>query len=100
MASYVATVRFTAQGCKGIRDTTKRAAGIKAAAKKMGVEVSEIYWTIGAFDGVLIFQAPDDETATALMLHVCSQGYVQTRTMRAFTAREMDRILKMRGRGR
>ena len=93
MATFVSTIRFTDQGIKAIRDTTKRAAGVKAAAKKMTVKVSDIFWTLGAFDGVLIFEAADDDTATAFMLHVSSLGYVKTTTARAFTAAEMDKLL-------
>ncbi len=93
MATFVSTIKFTEQGIKAIRETTKRAALVKAAAKKMGVKVSEIFWTLGAYDGLLIFQAPDDETATALMLHLGTLGNVQTTTARAFTLAEMDGIL-------
>ena len=93
MATFITTLRFTTQGVTNVQDTCKRAATFKAAAKKLGCKVTGVYWTLGAFDGVLIFDAPDDETATALMLHLGSQGNVQTRTARAFTAEEMDKIL-------
>ena len=98
MATFVSTIKFTDQRIKAIGETTKRAASLKSAAKKMGVKVKDIYWTLGAVDGFLIFDAPDDETATALMLHFGSQGNVQTTTARAFTAAEMDKVLaKMTG---
>lgn len=93
MATFVTTIKFTPQGVKGVADTTKRAASLKAAAKKMGVKVTSILWTLGPFDGLLVFEAADDETATALMLLLGSQGNVQTTTARAFTAGEMDSIL-------
>ena len=60
----------------------------------MGAKVREVYWTLGAYDGVLIFEAADDETATALLLHLGSQGNVQTTTARAFTAAEIDKVLE------
>jgi uncharacterized protein with GYD domain len=66
---------------------------LKASAKKMGVKVTDIYWTLGDHDGVLILEAPDDETATTLLLHLGASGNVQTTTVRAFTAGEMDKIL-------
>ena len=59
----------------------------------MGVKVTQTYWTIGDHDGVLIFEAPDDETATAFLLHLGAAGNVHTSTDRAFTASEMDQIL-------
>jgi hypothetical protein len=61
------------------------------------LKVTGQYWTLGAFDGVLIFEAPDDDTATALMLRLGSQGFVQTRTARAFTAAEMEKALRRPG---
>jgi uncharacterized protein with GYD domain len=98
MATYVSTIKFTEQGIKAIGDTTRRAAAVKAAAKKMKVKVTNIYWTLGLFDGILIFEAPDDETATAMLLHLGALGNVQTTTAKAFTAAEMDKVLsKMPG---
>ena len=93
MATFITTIKFTQQGIKGIDETTKRAAALKAAAKKMGAKVTDIYWTMGDHDGVLIFEAPDDETATTFLLHIGASGNVHTSTVRAFTAAEMDKIL-------
>jgi uncharacterized protein with GYD domain len=93
MAAFITTIKFTQQGIKGVGETTKRAAALKAAGKKLGVKVTDIYWTLGDHDGVLIFEAPDDETATALVLHLAAAGNVHTTTVRAFTAAEMDTIL-------
>lgn len=93
MATFISTIKFTEQGIKAIKESTKRATSIKSAAKKMGVKVTNIFWTLGAYDGLLVFEAPDDETATALMLHLGTSGNVQTTTARAFTAAEIDGIL-------
>lgn len=98
MATFISTLRFTQQGVQNINDTGKRANSFKAVAKKMKIKVKEIYWTLGAFDGAIIFDAPDEETATAAMLHLGSLGNVQTTTVRAFNAAEMGQILaKMNG---
>jgi uncharacterized protein with GYD domain len=94
MATFITTIKFTEQGIKGIDETTKRSDLFKASAKKMGVKVTNIYWTLGDYDGVLIFEAPDDETATALLLHLAATGNVHTTTVRAFTAAEMAEILE------
>src|SRR3954453_17123989 len=93
MAAFVSMIKFGEQGIKAIKETTKRAASIKAAAKKMGVKVTNIFWTLGEHDGLLIFEAPDDETATTMLLHLGSMGNVHTTTVRAFNAAEMDKIL-------
>jgi uncharacterized protein with GYD domain len=93
MATFITTIKFTEKGIQAIQDTGKRAAAFKAAAKKMGVKVTAVYWTLGRFDGLIIFDAPDDETATAAMLHLAAQGNVQTSTARAFDANGMEKIL-------
>lgn len=93
MATYITTIKFTQQGEKGIAESTKRAAAVKASAKKFGVKVTNVYWTMGEHDGVLIFEAGDDETAAAMVLHVGAKGNVRTATCRAFTAAEMDKIM-------
>jgi uncharacterized protein with GYD domain len=95
MATFITTLHFTEQGIKAIRESCERAAAFKAAAKKMGLNVSGIYWTLGAFDGVIIFEAPDEATATSGMLHLSSLGNIRTQTARAFDAAEMQTILGM-----
>ncbi len=98
MATFITTITFTQQGIEGVAESTKRAAALKASAKKMGVKITDIYWTLGDYDGVLIFDAPDDETAAAMLLHLGAMGNVQTTTVRAFNAAEMDKIVaKLRG---
>jgi uncharacterized protein with GYD domain len=36
-----------------------------------------MYWTLGAFDGVILMEAPDEATVTAAMLHLGSLGSVR-----------------------
>ena len=101
MATYISTIKFTEQGFKAIKDTTKRAAAIRVITKKMGIKVTGMYWTLGAYDGLIIMDAPDDETATGFLLQLGAEGNVHTTTVRAFNAGEMDMILeKMKGAGK
>ena len=93
MATFITTLHFTEQGLKAVRDTCNRAAAFKTAAEKLGIKVSGQYWTLGAFDGVIVFEAPDEATATAAMLHLSSQDNLRTQTARAFDAAEMHKIL-------
>ena len=93
MANYVTLIRFTEQGAKAIAQTCQRAASFAARAEKMGVRVQASYWTLGNVDGVLVFEAPDDETATSAMLGLSALGNVHTQTLRAFDASEMTAIL-------
>jgi uncharacterized protein with GYD domain len=93
MATFIATVKFTQQGIETIRETGKRAAAFKVAAKKMGVKVTAIYWTLGYFDGVIICEAPDDQTVAAAMMQLSRLGNVHTTTARAFDASEIEKVV-------
>ena len=93
MATFITTLQFTEQGIKAVRDTCDQAEALMAAAEKMGVKVTGLYWTLGAFDGVIILEAPDEATATAALLHLGSLGNLRTQTARAFDAAEMRKIL-------
>ncbi len=93
MATFITTIKFTDKGIKAIGETTERADAFKAAAKKMGAKVTEIYWTLGAFDGAIVLEAPDDETAAAVLMQLDISGNVHTTTARAFNAAEMGKIL-------
>lgn len=97
MATFITTIKFSEKGVQAIQESPKRAAAFKAAAKKMGVKVRDLFWTLGYFDGVIIFDAPDDETATAAMLSLSSLGNVHTTTARAFGATEMEKVVGMLG---
>jgi uncharacterized protein with GYD domain len=93
MPTYVVLGQFTDQGVKNAKDTTKRAEVFKDSAKKAGVTVKDIYWTLGQYDVVTIADAPDDATLTALMLTVGGWGNLRTQCLRAFNADEMGRII-------
>jgi uncharacterized protein with GYD domain len=93
MATYISLLQFTDQGIRSIKDTTKRAEAAKATAAKVGVKNLDILWTLGAYDVVMIAEAPDDETMTAYALSLATLGNVKTCTMRAFRAQEVQSIL-------
>ena len=73
--------------------TTKRAGTVKEMAQKAGVTMKDIYWTLGTFDGVVIFESPDEETLAAVGLALGAMGNVRTQTMRALSLDEVNAIL-------
>ncbi len=97
MPTYITLAKFTGQGARTVKDTTKRAKKFMEQAKKLGINYRGIYWTLGRFDVISIVEAPNDETVTALVLSLGSKGNVTTQTFRAFSAGEMDRILSKIG---
>ena len=93
MATYVSLIQFADQGIRNVKDTVKRGEAAMGEAEKLGMKIIEEFWTMGAYDGVVLFQAPDDETMTAFACKVSSLGNVRTQTMRAFRKEEMEGIL-------
>jgi uncharacterized protein with GYD domain len=93
MATYIMLGQFSDQGIRNVKKTTERAKAMRDMAKKMKVNIKEIYWTIGHHDVVTIAEAPDDETITAFLLSAGAAGNLRTQSLRAFSADEMDRIL-------
>ena len=93
MATYVVLCQFTDQGVRSVKETTKRAEAFRAMAKKAGATVKDLYWTLGQYDLVTVMDAPDDVSATALLLSVGALGNIRTQALRAFSADEMGRIL-------
>jgi uncharacterized protein with GYD domain len=93
MITQIALMNFTDKGLQTVRDSTKRAAAAKEVARKFGVNMREIYWTQGEYDLVCVLEADDEQAIAAFGLATAAQGNVRSRSLRAFSAGEMDRIL-------
>jgi len=86
-------VQFTEKGIQAAKQTTQRVADWAAAVQPIGVSIKQMYWTLGHYDQVCIFDAPDDQTAASVLLAADILGNIRTQTMRAFTTSEMEKIL-------
>jgi uncharacterized protein with GYD domain len=93
MATYIVLINFTEQGIRNIKDSPKRAAAATEPARGSGIEVRDIFWTLGAFDGAVLIEAPDDQAVTSSALKVGSLGNVRTQTLRAFHANEFENLV-------
>jgi uncharacterized protein with GYD domain len=93
MATYIVLNNFTDQGIRNVKDSTKRADAVRDLAKKFGVTVKEFFWTLGSYDVVAIYDAPDDASMTSFGLAIGAAGNVRTQTLRAFSREEMNGVL-------
>jgi uncharacterized protein with GYD domain len=89
---YIMLIRFTDQGIKNIKDTTRRADAARSEAERIGGKFT-VYWTFGKYDGVGILEAPNDEAAMEFGIRVGSLGNVRTTTLKAFTEEEIARVV-------
>ena len=58
-----------------------------------GVNIKQMYWTLGQYDRVCIFEAPEDETAASVLLSADILRNIRTQTLHAFTSVELEKIL-------
>ena len=93
MPTYISLVQFTDKGIRAAKETTQRITDWSAKVQSMGVTIKQMYWTLGQYDQVCIFEAPDDETAASVLLSADILGNIRTETFRAFTRAEMERII-------
>lgn len=98
MPNYVCLFSWTDQGIRNVRDTLERVDRTsELAEEKYGVKLGEIYWTVGPYDLVSVFEAPDDESVSAFLLELGSVGNVRSVTLRAYDREEMGGIIERLG---
>jgi uncharacterized protein with GYD domain len=93
MATCISLVQFTDKGFRAATETTQRVADWAAKVQSKGVTIKPMYWTLGQYDQVCVFEAPNDETAASVLLSADMLGNIRTQTLRAFTSVEMEKIL-------
>lgn len=93
MARYIALLKFTDQGARNIKKSTRRAHQFDKLAAKSGVTVEGQYWTLGSLDGVVILNASDEQKVLHLLSELAALGNVRTETLRAFVDGEYDSIV-------
>ncbi|MDQ4128746.1 MAG: GYD domain-containing protein [Actinomycetota bacterium] len=97
MPTYIALMNWTDQGIRSAKDTVHRRDQADALAQKYGASIEQVYWTVGPYDLVSILQAPDEESATAMVLELGSAGNLRTLTLRAYDREEMSGIIQRLG---
>jgi uncharacterized protein with GYD domain len=91
---YITLMKFTSQGMTGIPAWRDRVEEGEQAIKARGGRLVDAYVTLGRYDVVEIFEAPDDETAYQILIELGKHGQVTTETLRGFTREEAERIVK------
>jgi uncharacterized protein with GYD domain len=94
MPTYIGLVKLTEQGMRNVKQTTQRAKTFREMAELAGLKVRELLWTMGRYDLVLVIDAPDDKTMSRVALRLGMLGNAKTETLKAFSAQDMDEILK------
>ena len=75
---------WTDQGAQKVRDSPRRLDTAKKALDDMGGKFKSVYMTMGEYDLIAVYEAPDDAVAARFTLLLGSLGSVRTKTLKAF----------------
>ena len=88
MLTFILSLSFTDQGIRTIKDAAKRVKGARDLAKKLGVEVKQVYLTSGESDIVVIADTANGDNIAKYVLALGARGNVRSRTARAWSEAE------------
>lgn len=94
MPHYVSLMRWTTQGRTGLPAWRDRVEDGERMIEEAGGKLVGVWVTLGRYDVVEVFEAPDDETALEIVTQLARHGAEQTETLRAFTREEAEHIIK------
>jgi uncharacterized protein with GYD domain len=94
VAVYISLMKWTSQGLGGLPAWRDRIEEGARAIEERGGKLVAAYVTLGRYDLVEIFEAPDDETAYSILVAVARHGNVSTETLRGFSREEAENIVR------
>ncbi len=94
MPTFVTLLNYTDQGIRNAKGSPDRQRQVEQRLQQMGGRFIGHYLTMGPYDYVLIWEAPDNETATRFMLTVGGAGNVRTTTLPALPQQQFESILQ------
>lgn len=84
MPSYIMLANWTDQGLKAVADGPRRLDAAKKALEEMGGHFRNLYMTMGQYDLVVVYDAPDDAVAARFILLLGQLGNIRSTSMKAF----------------
>jgi uncharacterized protein with GYD domain len=99
MPLYMLQFAYTADAWAALaKNPVDRTQGVSALAEKLGGRLVSLHYCFGEYDGVVMIEAPDDTTATAMVIAAASPGHLKaTRTTRLMTAQEAMEAMRKAG---
>jgi uncharacterized protein with GYD domain len=84
MSTYVMLANWTDQGVRSIEDSPRRIDAARKALDDMGGHFLSVYMTMGEYDLIITYDAPDDAVAARFTMMLGKLGNVRTSSMKAF----------------
>jgi uncharacterized protein with GYD domain len=93
MPTFICSLGWTAQGIKNVKDAPKRAKAARDLAKRVGVEIKQVYMTSGDNDLLIILDTANGDNAAKFALALGAMGNVRSKTARAWNEAEMTKLI-------
>jgi uncharacterized protein with GYD domain len=96
MPLYMTQFAYTSEAWATLTDNPEdRSAAVRELLENQGGRLIGWYLSFGEYDGVLLYEAPDDATAGALILAATRHGHLRmTKTTPLFTAEEGMQMMR------
>jgi uncharacterized protein with GYD domain len=94
MPHYVLLWNWTDQGIRAVKDSPTRLASFRAELEKARGKLLDEYYTMGQYDGIVIIEAPSDETIMSIVLSDASKGNFRSVTLKAFPVSEAGKVIE------
>jgi len=94
MAVYLMLTTLTGEGRRKIEEYPEWLKELNKEVEYMGVKILAQYGLLGPYDFVQIVEAPSDETAAKLAIHLSGRGGLQTLTLTAIPLDNLIATLK------
>jgi uncharacterized protein with GYD domain len=85
MPNYVMLATWTDQGMRNIEDSPRRIDTARKSLEEMGGHFLSVFVTMGEYDLIISYDAPDDAVAARFSLLLGKLGNVRTNSMKAFS---------------
>ena len=96
MATYLMLTTLTGEGRKKIEEYPEWLKELNKEVEYMGVKILFQYGLLGQYDFVNIVEAPSDEIAAKLAIHLSARGGMQTLTLTAIPLDKLINALKQK----
>ena len=99
MPLYMTQFAYTPEAWAAlVHNPEDRSAPVRELTESMGGRVIGWYLSFGEYDGLTIYEVPDDATAGAVVLAAARRGHLRaTKTTRLFTAEEGMEMMRRAG---
>nr|WP_313372357.1 GYD domain-containing protein [Brucella intermedia] len=93
MPLYIALLKSTGKGYENVATAPERTAASHRNVEAVGGKTVAFFMTMGRYDWVQIFEAPDDDAMMTYLLRARSHGYVNVEMIKAFSEEHASKLI-------